>query len=145
MAVTDASEQALDAVQSALDCLRRVIDGHGDVEVGGPAAGPDGDDEPYYSLEIAAGYLRDAELALEREACGCRAGVLWPCETDGNADHGWVERCDECARFDGDVEAAEWLARDLLGRSGSDVVYGMGWIGSLERFAPFIDVTERRQ
>lgn len=51
---------ALDALQSGLENVQRVIDVHGDCEVGG-------DDEPIYDLEIAADYLREAERLLEAD------------------------------------------------------------------------------
>ena len=74
---------ALDALQSGLENVQRVIDVHGDCEVGG-------DDEPIYDLEIAADYLREAERLLEG-ACQVLIGT----RRIGNAA-GMVVRKNHC-------------------------------------------------
>ena len=58
--------ELLEIVQSAIENIARVMDEHGDMEVGGPApAGSGKEDEPYYSLSIANTYLEEAETLLE--------------------------------------------------------------------------------
>lgn len=54
----------LERIQNAIENLARVMDVHGNIEVGGP--NPAGEDEPYYSLAIADTYLREAEAELEK-------------------------------------------------------------------------------
>ena len=36
-------------------------------------------------------------------------GIRWPTATNEDESHEWVERCDECQRFDSDEDAADWL------------------------------------
>ena len=39
------------------------------------------------------------------------AGVFWPVEINGDRSRDWIERCDECRRFDNDIQAAAELIR----------------------------------
>lgn len=58
------TDYVLDRVQTAIENLARVMDEHGNIEVGGPSES--GEDEPYYSLAIAETYLNEAEAELEK-------------------------------------------------------------------------------
>ncbi len=63
------SDRVLDRIQTAIENIARVMDEHGNVEVGGPApSGSEEEDQPYYSLAIAETYLKEAEVVLEQEA-----------------------------------------------------------------------------
>lgn len=115
---------ALEAVETAAANIGMVVEQHGDIRVGDV-------DTAVYSLEIALDYLREAEEAL---ACGCRDGILWPIATDRDRSHDWVERCDECASFDSDDEAAKALGETLACR------VAWRWHPSLNRLAPCIDL-----
>lgn len=120
----------IDAIQNALENVQRVIDVHGDCAT---ARVEDEPDEPISDLEIAAMYLRDAER-LAGDGCACWNGVLWPMGTDGDFSHDWIERCDNCARYEGDDVAALALA----GRLGANVFWTTH--PTLKRPAPFIDL-----
>lgn len=48
-------------------------------------------------------------------------GTLWPWGTDGDRSRPYVERCDDCAVFDDDEDAADHVAR----REGGIVVLAM--------------------
>jgi hypothetical protein len=63
----------------------------------------------------------DSERLIDgiRPACGCDDGVLWPMASDCDGSHPYVERCDECAVFDTDEEAADALRE----RKGGLVVF----------------------
>ena len=61
---------ALDALQTGLENVARVMDEHGNVETNG------GEDDPYYSLAIAADYLEAAERLLEAEQSSPKPGRL---------------------------------------------------------------------
>ncbi len=39
------------------------------------------------------------------------AGLFWPVEINGDRSRDWIERCDECRRFDNDIQAAAELIR----------------------------------
>ena len=52
---------ALEALQQGLENVARVVDAHGNLSTG------DETFEPYYSLETAIDYLREAEQLLEGE------------------------------------------------------------------------------
>lgn len=38
-------------------------------------------------------------------------GVFWPTEIHEDNTHAWLERCDECRRFDSDIHAADEVIR----------------------------------
>ncbi|MBN8867331.1 MAG: hypothetical protein J0H98_07240 [Solirubrobacterales bacterium] len=38
-------------------------------------------------------------------------GVFWPTDIHEDNTHAWLERCDECRRFDSDIQAANEVIR----------------------------------
>lgn len=52
--------------------------------------------------------------ANDCEGCAhCKyPGVRWPASPDGDSTFSYVERCDYCERYDGDLSAALHLAAD---------------------------------
>lgn len=38
-------------------------------------------------------------------------GVFWPVEIHGDSTHHWVQRCDDCRRFESDIQAATEIIR----------------------------------
>lgn len=68
------------------------------------------------------------------ERCGCVEGCFWPCASDGDDSHDFVERCDECRRHGDDIEAAEYLGKLL----GVDVKYAP--CGASQQPHPYIDL-----
>lgn len=78
-------------------------------------------------------------VILPEEPCGCGGmvpGVLWPWGTNGDEDHDWIERCDECKAFESDEDAAEALAK-LLG-----VTVKWAVPSGLESEHPYIDMDD---
>lgn len=48
-------------------------------------------------------------------ACDCDDGVLWPMASDCDDSHPYVERCDDCQRYEDDIDAAHALAARVDG------------------------------
>jgi hypothetical protein len=67
---------------------------------------------------------------------GCEGGILWPMATNGDSTHDWIERCDECQRFDSDRDAAIALGQKL----GQHIKWGT--IPGVSGKCPYIDKEE---
>ena len=80
-------------------------------------------------------HARFCDTSGEDTPCGCGPipGVLWPWATDGDREHDWIERCDECRVYPDDETAAQALGAHLGRRVGH------AYIPSVDRGAPYID------
>lgn len=58
----------------------------------------------------------DDPNALEGDRCECNDRGWWVIASDGDDSRDWVERCDDCRRFDTDDDAAE-AAAEATGRT----------------------------
>lgn len=72
------------------------------------------------------------------QTCLTGQGWIWPTSTDGNSDHLWVERCDNCDRFKDDFDAAKYLEKRFI-REGFGLNSGSALIESIHRYQPYID------
>ncbi len=81
------------------------------------------------AIRVAAQTMRVAERLLDRRRTPTQRsvkapdpncprcsgnpvpGVLWPVQINGDKTQDWIERCDECRRFDNNIQAAGELIR----------------------------------
>lgn len=58
-------------------------------------------------------YARLPKDVFVCETCGTGQGFIWPIASDSMDDHYYIERCDNCDRFESDEEAADFVAAKL--------------------------------
>jgi isoaspartyl peptidase/L-asparaginase-like protein (Ntn-hydrolase superfamily) len=67
-------------------------------------------------------------------------GALWPCQTDGNDDHLWVEREDALDMFSDDEDAADAVWRALQAAEVSHrFTRGHAVVPTISGMHPYID------
>lgn len=94
--------------------------------------------EPEIDEDLAREHAEDGPDPEPCAQCdgGIVPGVLWPMASNGDDDHDWIERCDDCAVFEGDHDAAEALSAVLRTPYQEATPYGS------ERPHPYIDRAE---
>lgn len=92
----------------------------------------------YSILDHARDEVEAVHAALEEYAeCECDGGILWPQGSNSDFSHNWIERCDNCQKYEGDDEAADALAKRL----GVSVLYAKPTGSDYKQ--PFIDIAEK--
>lgn len=106
-------------MSSASD-LAAIVSNEIDKQYEAPCRDFDGDAGVEIFLVPPKAHSNFAATLNECETCShcVFPGVRWPASPDGSSAHSFVERCDICERYSGDIEAANALGRFLGERVG---------------------------
>lgn len=74
---------------------------------------------------------------------GCRGcvfpGIRWPTEANCDTDRSWVERCDQCGRYDSDDDAAEAIVA-YYEDAGAEIKSGHATPAGSSSSTPYVEV-----